>query len=344
MAQKIVLLCDDNIHYGKRLSAFLQSKKAFPYTVFFFSEVSQLLSYLSENEGDYLLIASELFREDTCAELMKEKYGFRRIFLLERGKEESESSESDERICRVGRYQSAGEILRRILLEFEKDAAKRGRDEEVISHRETKLIGVYTPIRRCMQTSFSVLLGQALSREARTLYVNMEGCSGFRILLGREGKKDLSDLMFYNEQNVKQFMERLEECLSPLWDLEFIPPAKAFVDLSCVTKEQWLQFIRLLRADGRFGYVILDLNEQIQGLLQILRECDVVYTIESDDRIGSAKIQEYEELLKQMEYEDILKKTRKKQLPKMKNVNLRLDELLYSELAEYVQESVKEGL
>lgn len=368
MARQMMALCDSNLHYGTRLVDYLEQQKGFPYSVMHFSDLDQLRSYEEKQkcydgrEGmEYLILGEDLYP------YLQDDIDVRKVFLLTRQREdavqehngEDEAAEDSGRepalpegrvrrgakektkpeIIQIYRYQPAGNIMRQILGKVKEDG---GEKTEKLSGVGMKIIGVYTPVGRCMQTSFSLLLGQILTRQKRTLYLNMEGFSGFRILLGRELKPDIADFMYYAERDRKKFMAKLEHMIDTIGGLEYIPPAAAFTDLCSITQEQWTRLFRELEADGRFGYLILDLTEHVQGLFQILKQCDLIYTIESDDAVGNAKIQEYEQMLHMMKCQDVVNKTKKKQLPKLHKTQIDFEQLVYSDLGDYVKQLVKE--
>ena len=58
--------------------------------------------------------------------------------------------------------------------------------------------------------------------------------------------------------------------------------------------------------------VILDLGDCVDGLYEILRRCVKVYTPYIRDGISEAKLQQYEDNLRQTGYEDILSRTVKR--------------------------------
>ncbi len=341
MAHHRMALCDSNIHYGRKLTDYLEHQKGFPYDVMHFSdweqlEVYQRQKYVPENMT-HMILSEEMLpylANDTCV---------KKVFLLTK-KQENEQKEyarvGQAEIVPIYRYQPAGNIMRQMMgnLETEQKQLVAGRGKR----NGVEIIGVYTPVRRCMQTSFSVLLGQLLTKKKRTLYLNLEGISGFRILLGRELKPNITDFLYYAEHDSEKFMARLEQMIDRIGELEYIPPASTFMDLMSVSREQWLHLLEELEKDGRFGYVVLDLTEQVQGLFQILEQCDLIYTIENDDGVANAKLREYEQMLWMMEHEAVLQKTRKKQLPKIRHTDLDFSQLIYSELAEHVQKLVRE--
>lgn len=334
MAQEVLALCDGNIHYGSRLAAYLEQQKGFPLRILFYSDAGQLLKCMPEICPQYYLLSEEIFAALSEAGLP----AYKRLFLL---KKQSDTKECDSpHITTIYRYQQAGQIMRAMLAQLEEETAASFRDLKGTAG--SKIIGVYTPVRRSMQTSFSILLGQLLAAEERTLYINTEGYSGFRTLLGRELKPDITDFMFLAKKEGEAFFKLLEGMIQTIGRLEYIPPASAFIDLMSVTREQWMKLLREIRRDKRFSYLVIDITEQMQGMFQILDECDIVYTIEGTDAIARAKLYEYEQLLMLMDYDGIRAKTKKKRLPSVQFTEMNFERLLYSELAGYVRGIAKE--
>ncbi|MCM1537330.1 MAG: hypothetical protein NC254_02915 [bacterium] len=332
MAQDVLALCDGNIHYSSRLAAYLEQQKAFPFRILLFSDAEQMMKCVADLCPQYFLLSEEVY-----AELLESGMPvYKRLFLLRKQKENNECDAPH--ITTIYRYQQAGNIMRAILAQLE-ETGKNGRNK---SAEGTKIVGVYTPVRRSMQTSFSILLGQLLAAHARTLYINMEGYSGFRTLLGGDLKPDITDLMFLAKKEGEPFMRILEGMIHTIGRLEYIPPAAAFVDLAAVAKEQWIMLLQEIRRDERFSYLVLDVTEQVQGMFSVLEECDLIYTMEGADAVAQAKLYEYEQLLSFMEYDGIRKKTKKKKLPSVHFAEMNFERLLYSELAGYVRDVARE--
>ncbi len=340
MAHRRMALCDSNVHYGRKLADYLENQKGFPYEVMHFSEWEQFERYQkSSNLPDEHL--THMILSEEMLPYLGSDTSVKKVFLLTKDEGATEYVKGmHTTVVPIYRYQPAGNIMRRMMGSLEAE----GKYQKGMRMKTSgvEIVGVYTPVRRCMQTSFSVLLGQFLTRKKRTLYLNMEGISGFRVLFGKDLKPNITDFLYYAEHDSERFMARLEQMIDRMGELEYIPPAATFMDLMSVTQEQWLRFLNELVKDGRFGYVVLDLTEQVQGLFSILERCDIVYTIESDDGVANAKLREYEQMLWMLEHENVLQKIRKKQLPRIRHTEFDFSQLIYSELAEYVRKLVEE--
>lgn len=351
MAHHRMALCDGNIHYGRKLADYLEHQKGFPYDVIHFSEWEQFSAYRTQEQGTEPI--THVILSEDMVPYLKNDTNVEKIFVLTTDREECMkekaapgeqdgmgSEQGQSQIVPIYRYQPAGHIMRQLLGNLETEQSRTGFERKQAPGVE--IIGVYTPVKRCMQTSFCVLLGQMLTRRKRTLYLNLEGISGFRVLLGKELKPDITDFLYYAERDSGRFMARLEQMIDRIGELEYLPPAATFMDLMSVGEEQWMSLLHELEKDGRFGYVILDLTEQVQGLFSILERCDLIYMIESDDGVAKAKIREYEQMLWISEHENILRKIRKKKLPVIRRTELDFFQLRYTELADEIQKLIKE--
>ena len=228
----------------------------------------------------------------------------------------------------IEKYQSVEAVVRRVLeLSAERGllppAARMGERQGM------KLIGIYSPVGRCLQTTFSFTLGQLLARKNKVLYLNFECFSGLGKMLRQEFQADLSDLIYFLHNGDGRFPYRLEGMTQKVNGLDYIPPAFSCLDLQRVEKEEWM--------------ALLDELGQ-SGLYDILKRCFRVYTIVREDGFAAAKQDHYEELLTCLNHEDILENTRKCRLPLFRQLPQDLENLTRGELAELVQKLIAEDL
>ena len=71
----------------------------------------------------------------------------------------------------------------------------------------------------------------------------------------------------------------------------------------------------------------------VQGLLNVLRKCDMIYTIADREGFALTRLEQYEDLLHSLEYDDVKERTKKYDLPVFKKLPSSLEELPYSDLA-----------
>ena len=324
MKKPILAIYDREEAYSFRLSEYLSLKSNFPYHTQVFTNATQLIQYSRQYAIWTLIVGESVYTQD-----LKE-LTIPWVYLLTE-KEQLPEEEGSYLL----KYQSAENILKRIL----QAEYQNGKNNEL---PDRKVISVYSPVGRCLQTSFSLVLGQLLARSHRVLYLNFEHYSGFGELLKRDFHGDLGDLIFYLHKGNDKFAQKLTGMVQKMNHMDFIPPALVFSDLLHMSSGQWQELIKMIQSNSDYEYIILDLSDGIQGLYEILRSSSHIYTITGEDGFAMAKIAQYEEVLKLTEYEDILKKSKKWKLPRFSNIPIEIEQLPYSELAEYVKQMIRE--
>ncbi len=330
MNKKIMAVCDSEAEYAGRMQEFLCMRDEIPFEVYAFTDVAKLESCSQKEEIEILLIAESDFHEQ-IKELPIESI----VLLNESGNAHFEGVEQ------VNKYQSAEKIVAKILDFYEQ---KKGLPKKMKKGAKAHIIGVYSPIGRCLQTSFSLAMGQLLAKKKKVLYLNFESFSGLGKMLQQSMQTDLTDLLYYYSNSKERFRYRLENALQTMNGLHFVPPSTSFKDLQSIHAETWLELLDAIQEEELFEYIILDLADCVQGLFELLRQCNIIYTIVKDDSMAVAKFKQYEEYLQDMEYEDVLDKTKKKKLPQIRQIAPRLEQITYGELGEYVRGVLREDL
>ena len=330
MSKHIMAICDKEAEYANRFQEYLSRKKAFLFQVQIFTSPEQLLLFSEKNKIEILVIS-----ENSYSEKMNQIKTNHLVVLSEKG------TTAGEDLFIIPKYQSSEKIIHEIMYYYEK--LNTG-NIFLQSTKEVKMIGVYTPVGRCLQTSFSLLLGQLLSKRHKILYLNFEAFSGFGKFMKREFQTDIIDMMYLTNHMQDNFHSKFQNMVEHIHNLDYIPPAFSFMDLSAVSGEKWIQFLDTIKQMGDYEYIILDLSDNIQGLLSILQKCDTIYTLIKEDGMAMAKIDQYEKLLKTMEYQDIIDHTKRFQFPCFKSIPMEVEELPFCELAKYVKAILKEDL
>lgn len=327
---QILAVCDSEIAYAYQMVNYLTSKKNFPFQVQLFTSNLTLTEYAIHHPIAVLLISQKDFSKE-----LKE-LSIEHVIIL---RESFEPDASD--IKTIYKYQSTEAIIGELLeWVMEKGTLRR----VATDGKSMKLIGIYSPVGRCLKTSFAFVLGQMLSKKHKVLYMNMESYSGLGNLLQKEFKIDMSELVYYLQNTKEKFIYHMGSMTQRAGELDILPPFHSFLDFISVSKEEWMELFREMERGTDYEYLILDLSDAIQGLYDILRVCDVVYTLGRDDGFSMAKIKQYEEILKKSNYEDVWRKTKCYTIPEIKNLPSGLMKLTYTELAEYVKDCIREDL
>lgn len=329
MGKPIMAICDRQAAYTSQLIALFQGKKELPFEIHGFTKNESLQEFCDNNRIALLLVSEPDYREE-----LQDK-AIDRILVLREG-----TGSLPENVATVNKFQPAGMLYREIMRVY-------GEGERIVPFRKNekkkiRLIGVYSPLHCCMQTTFALTAGEILAKKRKTLYLNFECFSGFEMLLGRRFGGNMTDVLYYYDCAKEKLSYKLESVVQKMGELYFIPPAASYEDFQGIKEEEWLSVITEIAQTGGYETVLLDLTEQVRGVYPLLEACDKIYTLLKDDRMAKAKLAQYELMLEQETYRKIREKTVKCRLPVFKNLPERMEEFSYGELADYVKKLLTE--
>lgn len=319
-------ICDKQENYVYKLSEYLNLKKAIPFRIVAFTDLEKFVEYERKNSVELLLITEELFMD------AKDELNTPHIILLnETGLEQVKGYHF------IYKYQSAEQIAKQIL----KIYGEIG-DPTMLAmvNRKIEIIGVYSPIKRCLQTSFALTLGQLIGKEKKCLYLNFEAFSGFSNLMKKEYEQDFMDLMYFLNGGVEKFVYKLKGMVESIGFLDYIPPALSFMDFAQIEGKSIKVLLEEIAGRTDYEVLILDLTDHITALFDILLICDKIYTITKADGIALAKLEQYEQMITYMDKGEILGRTQKIDLPHFEAIPAKLEELPFSQLAEYIRDNI----
>lgn len=338
--KQIMAVCDYEEQYVSRLAEYLNSHGLLPFEVMAFNDREKLLTFSEKQKISLLLIGEAMFTKEDLKSITDQ------IVILEEiradAKTEEKVAEASEyqAFPSISRYQSAEEIARQLL---EICTVSKGfLFSPSVKCGQKELIGIYSPVGRCLQTSFSLVLGQLLAQEKKCLYINLEPYSGFHSLFGKTYRQSMTDLLYFLQKGTDRFVYKLKSTVETIGQLEYIPPAQSFTDLMDVSPQMWQLLLETLVTQTDYDVIIFDLSDYIRGLFDFLSVCGHIYTIIKKDGIAMAKLDQYEQILSYTNHEAILEKTRKCQIPVFKQLPRQLEKLPYSDLAKYVKKLIQE--
>ncbi len=237
----------------------------------------------------------------------------------------------------VYKYRSAAVLLRVI------QSYLNSGTEAVDTKAGTKLISLYSPIKRCLQTTFGITLAHLLTTKGRVLYLNLEGYSGLDHMLKRSFSKDISDFIYYVNQSSGDIPLITQSYIYRLGDVDMIPPVLNPGNLQDITEAMWLRMLHMLEDSGLYDYILVDVSDFIMGTFAVLRESSVIFSITKSDARAEAKWLQYCSILEEAGYADILDKTRQQEMPHITLLSTDLDEYIPGVMAEAVERAAKEA-
>ncbi len=331
MVKKVLALCDKEENYIRRLADYLEKKKMQPFVIRAFTDIGQLKRFLDRGEIELLLIAESSYEEEIRDFPIKHT-----LILNESG------NQAGREVKNINKYQSSENIFQAVMNSYAENEGEI--TQRMATGNRMKLIGNYSPIGRCMQTTFALSIGQILAKKHKTLYLNFESYSGFGYLLNREFPADITDVLYYFNCEKEKLAYRLEGMIQTLNGLDYVPPVMSYQDLAEIKGQDWIELFREIEKISAYEYLVLDLSDQMKGLFDILRECFRIFTIIKEDGFAEAKMRQYETVIHMMNYEEIALKTKKWMLPEFHRIPDGLEHLTHGEIASYAKKVIEEEI
>ena len=329
MKKQIFAVCDLEADYARNFMEYLNRRNNLPFEVQAFTSVESLVAYAQKTHVELLLISVDAM----CREVRELDIG--KVVILTEG---SRPEELD-MYAEVYKYQSSAEIIREVM-------ACYGEERDVFSiqspalKKKTEFLGVYSPLGRCLQTSFAWTLAQILSEERTVLYLNMEEYSGFEELMHQKFSCTLSDLLYYVRQKSPGIILKLNSMIQNVGKLDFVPPVQLPEDIRETAWKDWEYLFQELILHGSYDVIVIDMGNGTEELFQLLELCKFIYMPVCTDPISQSKLQQFENLLDTRGYSHLLEKTVKMNLPFYETSgNADYPEsLIWSPLGNYVRE------
>lgn len=287
--KKVLGILDAQEVYIKYFVQYLKEEKRIGFEVQAFTKAENLNRFLEENEMEILLLPFIEFqnREVLGKEILREKV--KKVFLLTEEKEEK-----SEEYPMIYRYQPMRDLLQDIFSYYrEGEAEVRTEDSK---KEERKLISVYSPVKRCQKTIFSLVFSRILNERKSVLYLNLEEYSGFSEMFGKEYEADLADILYYWKEG-KDWEEQLKNSVEKWKELSYIPPVRCPLDIRNMTGREWKEWFCCLLKKNMFSYIVCDFGNGFLEMEQVLELSDRIYMPVRKDKISKAKIEEYEKYL-----------------------------------------------
>jgi hypothetical protein len=304
---------DSDALYCKRLSEYIRSHLKLSFEIEAFTDAERFNEFLDEKEISLLVIS-----ESMALRLEKENLGrnCKNIMILdEEGKDMTLEDISEIRVCHVSKYLPASEIVDRILGLCISGAEDFSGLSFAAGENTCRILGFYTPISRCGQTSFAIKMGEALSKKARTLFISFESFSALTSLFEQEAEEDITDLLYFADCERDKFCLYLEKIKRTRNGLDYIAPAKSAMQIKEISYEKIRELTELLAVEAGYEYIIFDMKEYPDGFFEILDMCDVIYTVIRNNSADHYRLGRYTKALGENGYERIITKTMKCMLP-----------------------------
>ncbi len=245
-------------------------------------------------------------------------------------------SNNPEALDAVFKFRSAAILLQTILHCLEVNSGKKSSDSR------TQIVSLYSPVKRSMQTSFGVAASHALSKKGHTLYLNLEGYTGFPEILTGYYSKDISDFIYSIYHSKEKFPFNTTNFIYRIGEVDMIPPVLNPINLQEISSEMWQDMLIMLLESNMYDYVVIDISDFVQGAFGILKMSQVVFAITKGDALAERKWQQFQMLLEGLGEDIILQKMHRIIVPPGMQVIMNLEEYTPGAFTDYVENSLRE--
>lgn len=328
--EKIMAVYDVDPVYARRFADVANQKERVPFTVIPFTTLETLREYAGKHPVEILLINVSVPREQV------EGIAAKTVVTLAEG----DIVEASDSYPSVYKYQAADSVIREVMACY---CERPMENPLVLLGKKARVLGVYSPVGRCLKTSLALTLGQQLAKEGKVLYVGLEEFSGFSRIIDGQCKSDFSDVLYFFRQGNLNVM-RLRSIAYTWKDMDYLPPVRYPEDLEQMTGEEAGNLIEKLALEMGYEYLIVDAGRPARNLFPVLECCDVIYMPVKEDGVSSAKLEEFEDYLDSSGHQALRERIKRVKLPYHSSFGRRdayMEQLLWGELGDYVRQLLK---
>ncbi len=365
--KQIMVLCDSEETFLRRLADHMNGKQGFPFRVHPFTDVQAAAAFMEEQETALYL------GPDISAFSDGKRIRAGKVLFFSREKAGRTDGETT-----ILKYQSAEDLVRSVLEACAGSGGQEGSRTDRISHseegysQERRIFGlpdetrhgeqpddvlqcrqgrtcitcVYSPVGRCGKTGFAVALGEALAASSRVLYLSLEEFSWIGRLRKEEGAADLTDLIYYLREDPDSIPLRLAGVTRALRRMDYIPPAAFAADLMEAGPMEWRRLVWILAMTQEYDHLILDLDGRCEMALALLPLCRRIYMPSMETQSAQCKVEQFLDTLSAVGLEQVRKEIRTVRPPAWELEEKGTDPvrtLLKGSMGEYVRKMLKSG-
>ena len=326
---KIMAVYDVDAGYAQKFADVVNQREKIPFTVIPFTSLETLKEYGQGHSIEILLVSGAVPRDRI------EGISARTVVVLAEG----EIVPAEENYPRVYKYQSADSVIREVMSYY----CEKPQSMFVAVGKRARVMGIYSPVSRCLKTSLALTMGQQLARDGKVLYISFEAFAGFTRLIDSGCRGDLSDILYFFRQDNFGIM-RLKTMVYSWKDMDYIPPVRYPEDLEQLTGEEAGNLLESLASECGYEYVIADLGQTLCNIVPVLERCDVVYMPVKEDCVSAARLEEFDEYLQVSGQEKLRERIQRVKLPYHSSFGRKdtyLEQLLWGELGDYVRRLLK---
>ena len=286
-----IVIADEDGLYLKQLTNYLV-KSTDTFEVYSFSRQDSLARFLAEQNNmiDILMLsenmrcaAADAYRVDT------------KVLLADGEYEEIDGYQA------VKRYQKTSNLISTVMLIYGKKSGKA--DKLAYGGRNTRFVGVYSPVGGSGKTTISLLLAHQLGMsQKRVFYQSYEHVSSIRGFLPESAQVSLSDLLVDIHSGETGIGLRIVSKMYSDQKLGFsyVNLPDSSLEINEVSLDEQISLIEELDKIGQFDIVMLDFDSELtEEKVSLLKLCDWIVVPFLADQLSLNKLMRFFQELKQ---------------------------------------------
>ena len=313
-------ICDGDELYCKRLNEYLHENLKLSFDIFSFTETGSLRDFAKEKAVALLLASEEVFSEiDIC----KEKEQFRNIIVLDEGLSTGnmvrEDDKEDVKISYVSKFQPAGGIVESITAHCMTALEDFGQLSACSVQGKGKIIGFYTPLSRCGQTTLAMNMAGEIAGATgkKVIFLSFESFSCLPKMLDANWEEDITDLLYMTDLENTGFELYLEKIKKSRDGVDYVMPARTAQQMRDIDFNKINMLISNLVKSAGYDYIFLDLSEHLPCLMEVLLICSSIISVTGNNPSDEFRLQTFDEILMESGYGELKANIIREKLPEL---------------------------
>lgn len=269
--------------YAYRLMSYLKTAPVIPYELLVFTEKRALSEYFSTGEADVLLANDDEIIEQAVKRKVPK--------ILKLSEEQILTVCESTEYHPVFKYQSTENIVREMVNYCLEDTRVSGYGKKI--RNAGRIVGIYSPAGRCYKTTFSLAVADALARNGRVLYVNLEEYSGLTEGILNRNQGSLSEIMYMYLRGYGGIGGKIQSMTGRIGRFEYLPPVEYPEDVVDVLPEEWITFIDYLLANMDYDYIVVDIGNLVKKVWNFFELMDVIFIPQPENAMSMNKLKEF---------------------------------------------------
>lgn len=273
---------DMDVEYRSCLMRGLMEKNALPLPLVEFTRLDSILTFAREKRLELLLISETALTQ----EVLDAEIG--RMILLTEEPVQEDMKGAGQVPAHIFKYQPLQAIAGAIQCQY--SFTQPCAAAVCLYRRQADVYGIYSPVKRCLKSSFAVALAQLLGEQQRTLLLSFEANSALLSMLDLSEAAcavNLSDALYYYLQGT--LPAHKAGLVGTCHSFDFIAPAKNPEDLEGMRAEDAAGFIRYFAQECGYSCIVIDFGDALTGISRILPCCDRIFMPIKADWISEKK-------------------------------------------------------